>query len=363
MFQSAPALCRAGDTACWPSPAVAPWFQSAPALCRAGDIKGERDDVARQSFNPRPLFAERATKQGRYHDDDCDVSIRARSLQSGRRRSAPRSSATTAFQSAPALCRAGDVERLVEFARGPDVSIRARSLQSGRPDCVFRKRIDCRSFNPRPLFAERATLPDRFGGGRSRSFNPRPLFAERATRCRASLGHQPRRCFNPRPLFAERATAKWRRPPARRRGFNPRPLFAERATKHFRHFRHERVVSIRARSLQSGRRVLLWRFAEGPRVSIRARSLQSGRRAAPLFCAGMSYVSIRARSLQSGRPSRTCGQGNRTSVSIRARSLQSGRLRAVKLLLRKLMDGISREPEWRQAMMTPQQDMRKSATK
>ena len=50
-------------------------------------------------------------------------------------------------------------------------------------------------------------------------------------------------------------------------------------------------------------------------------------------------------------------------VSIRARSLQSGRLRAVKLLLRKPKDGISREPEWRQAMMTPQQDMRKSATK
>ena len=80
-------------------------------------------------------------------------------------------------------------------------------------------------------------------------------------------------CFNPRPLFAERAT---RAPVGQSQdlaGFNPRPLFAERATRYL-----------------------------------------------PLAAAA-------------------------TLVSIRARSLQSGRLRAVKLLLRKPKDGISREPE------------------
>lgn len=82
-----------------------------------------------------------------------------------------------------------------------------------------------------------------------------------------------------------------------------------------------------------------------------------------LLMAGALQNAIFARSLQSGRPGLVHQHHAVHDVSIRARSLQSGRLRAVKLLLRKLMDGISREPEWRQAMMTPQQDMRKTAVK
>ena len=131
-------------------------FQSAPALCRAGDL-GVRVDRERPSgFNPRPLFAERATSRGRclaccpqvsirarslqsgrlaLAPDSCitqRVSIRARSLQSGRQDAARHRSGSRTFQSAPALCRAGDRNAAGLRGCGENVSIRARSLQSGR---------------------------------------------------------------------------------------------------------------------------------------------------------------------------------------------------------------------------------------
>ena len=110
----------------------------------------------------------------------------------------------TGFQSAPALCRAGDQAL-------PPFPSRARS------------------FNPRPLFAERATRTALAFCRRSTRFNPRPLFAERATRC-ASILRRDELCFNPRPLFAERATLPHLRSGKSYIRFNPRPLFAERAT-------------------------------------------------------------------------------------------------------------------------------------
>ena len=83
-FQSAPALCRAGDAQKCDCPRNTSPFQSAPALCRAGDWTLQM--VARRGwrFNPRPLFSERATPDGTRQSARQHVSIRARSLQSGR---------------------------------------------------------------------------------------------------------------------------------------------------------------------------------------------------------------------------------------------------------------------------------------
>ncbi len=179
-FQSAPALCRAGDRIAHNLALAGEGFQSAPALCRAGDRRAALSSRSTTSFNPRPLFAERATAQAELLAIESDVSIRARSLQSGRR-------------------NRDDVLGLVEA-----VSIRARSLQSGRlkiyqafeylvqfqsapalcraGDTARQARLSSDSrFNPRPLFAERATLPSAPFPIARRRFNPRPLFAERAT--------------------------------------------------------------------------------------------------------------------------------------------------------------------------------------
>ena len=131
-FQSAPALCRAGDKAMLlysghvarfnPRPLFAERatqgqnrlhghgkFQSAPALCRAGDRPSYPLAPIRACFNPRPLFAERATMRMPENPMHCSVSIRARSLQSGRRKMLATLVHVVPFQSAPALCRAGDL--------------------------------------------------------------------------------------------------------------------------------------------------------------------------------------------------------------------------------------------------------------
>ena len=60
-FQSAPALCRAGDSRASGPITGSRRFQSAPALCRAGDPISAACRSRHACFNPRPLFAERAT--------------------------------------------------------------------------------------------------------------------------------------------------------------------------------------------------------------------------------------------------------------------------------------------------------------
>jgi len=111
-------------------------FQSAPALCRAGDLSATRILLVLRSFNPRPLFAERATHHARPSGSILGcfnprplfaeratidrallghlavVSIRARSLQSGRLAIHMVCGLIELFQSAPALCRAGDTRRV-----------------------------------------------------------------------------------------------------------------------------------------------------------------------------------------------------------------------------------------------------------
>ena len=134
VFQSAPALERAGDLLVLSTGAMLTVFQSAPALERAGD----------------------AARAAEPEIDDM-------------------------FQSAPALERAGDVWRLVAEIAGRAVSIRARSRESGRL-WLPRNRVDVLVVSIRARSRES-------GRPRRRSarafcaacFNPRPLSRERAT--------------------------------------------------------------------------------------------------------------------------------------------------------------------------------------
>ncbi len=244
-------------------------FQSAPALCRAGDLSSLRMSRAGSfRFNPRPLFAERATCEAAGWPASFFVSIRARSLQSGRRPCrCPPWPPRRSFNPRPLFAERATLISL-STAYSIQVSIRARSLQSGRPGGGFSIATPG-GFQSAPALCRAGDVHRRRRSADGVGFNPRPLFAERAT-----LGHhvvsRPGHCFNPRPLFAERATQG--------------ELIMWQAIK----------VSIRARSLQSGRHYRADESECPEIVSIRARSLQSGRlHFANLLMGSMKLASCR----------------------------------------------------------------------
>ena len=275
-FQSAPALCRAGDPICGKQVDVADTFQSAPALCRAGDttcaicnspngcfnprpLFAERATrvhvfVVHHSprFNPRPLFAERATQHRLIEPQRVRVSIRARSLQSGRHATARASSGRHWVSIRARSLQSGRRRSRTNVCSIIDVSIRARSLQSGR-HAAFQLLPDSSGFQSAPALCRAGDDCDGRGLNSRHSFNPRPLFAERATAARRTMCRLMSVSIRARSLQSgrhERPRAHTRQS----RRFNPRPLFAERATHGRRQHRACRAVSIRARSLQSGRR-------------------------------------------------------------------------------------------------------------
>ncbi len=345
------------------------WFQSAPALCRAGDNLLRESGSDTSSFNPRPLFAERATLQGFTVPFGSIVSIRARSLQSGRQFPRAFNMQVVKFQSAPALCRAGDhgqqnddracscfnprplfAERATRYGprpcRTPRVSIRARSLQSGRRPFARRTEARSRRFNPRPLFAERATRAWRTSDQSQHvSIRARSLQSGRPAIAASLIQLNP---FQSAPALCRAGDVPRDWKPHQPAGFNPRPLFAERATAELLTKDGTGGVSIRARSLQSGRRLGWSSTAQWHPVSIRARSLQSGRlstasnwtlrdlfQSAPALCRAGDCCSMTVqilspsfnpRPLFAERATEAMATGAVTaSVSIRARSLQSGR--------------------------------------
>ena len=175
VFQSAPALCRAGDVRIQYFVQDCASFQSAPALCRAGDRPSCWSPSNTICFNPRPLFAERATRLDAVFADlrrvsirarslqsgrpalmvmtllAILVSIRARSLQSGRHIGSTRSAQSQAFQSAPALCRAGDALsawRLWAHGRFQSAPALCRAGDSALSSCCCESRRTAFRANP-----------------------------------------------------------------------------------------------------------------------------------------------------------------------------------------------------------------------
>ncbi len=202
-------------------------FQSAPALCRAGDGGRCGYRSAYGGFNPRPLFAERATWFAGLDDKERVVSIRARSLQSGRLFDYAKSKPNFQFQSAPALCRAGDAQAQAPAPAPAEFQSAPALCRAGDFIC-FTKGVGGTEFQSAPALC-------RAGDHIRAAWNYIHMpFQSAPALCRAGDSQSSRhqalsRCFNPRPLFAERAT--------------PRAFVAAQ----------HRIVSIRARSLQSGR--------------------------------------------------------------------------------------------------------------
>ena len=154
-FQSSPAQCRAGDAASAPRPASHRRFNPRPLNAERAT---ERNPVSRRSR--RVSILARSMQSGRR---PLPMASAARTkfqsspaqCRAGDIAAAKGTLRDCLFQSSPAQCRAGDLANR-HAPVVPEVSILARSMQSGRhrpaPSCAAPRR-----FNPRPLNAERAT--------------------------------------------------------------------------------------------------------------------------------------------------------------------------------------------------------------